>query len=262
MAHLVSTHKAGHNYDLMPSDYNIKYQRYALIDAVRGMAILMMFVYHFSWDLNNFKFLTIDFYHTPFWLNFRTVIVTTFLSVMGVSLYLTQQKGMNKQSFLKRLYWLSGSALLITVITLISNGERYIYFGILHFIAIASVLALPLLRFYWINLMLGILIILLGLSYQDPLFNPRYLNWIGFVSEKPVTDDYVPIFPWLGVVLIGIFVGRWAYSEQKFKFIKTWHGNFPLVRLLRYAGQHSLLIYMVHQPIFIGILYVIQQQIR
>lgn len=237
-------------------------RRFALVDALRGMAIVMMFVYHFSWDLNNYNFVTIDFFRTPFWLHFRTVIVTTFLLVMGISLSLAHQRGINRQAFLKRLYWLLGCSLLITLSTIQFNGERFIYFGILHFITVASVLALPLVRYYWLNLLLGIGIIAAGTSIQYSLFDPRYLNWVGFVTTKPLTDDYVPLFPWFGIVLLGIFFAQWAHTRQHLPLLANWRGEFAAARLLRFAGRHSLLIYMLHQPVFIGIVYTVHRLLQ
>lgn len=241
----------------MAQNNNTYYSRFALIDVLRGVAIALMFVYHFSWDLNNFKFLVIDFFHDPFWLHFRTIIVSLFLLVMGASLYLAHQKDINRKKFLRRLLWLVGCAALITMATFLSSGERFIYFGILHFIALASVLALPFVKLYWSNLVLAAIVIIAGTQLHDPTFNPRYLNWIGLASEKPLTDDYVPLFPWFGVVLLGIFLARWVFAERKFTFVSEWRGQHPLARLLRYAGRYSLLIYMLHQPIFIGILYTV-----
>ena len=238
----------------MSVEKNNKRPRYALIDLLRGIAIAMMFTYHFAWDLNNFNYLKLDFYHSPFWLHYRSVIVSLFLLVMGISLYLAHHRKIIRDRFLKRLYWLIGCSLIITISTYLYTGERFIYFGILHFITLASILGLLFVRFYWLNLVFGLVIIILGNSLQYSLFNPKTLNWIGFVSSKPQTDDYVPLFPWFGVVLLGIFIARWAYQEHQFSFLISWKGKSPVSRLLQFGGRHSLIIYMLHQPVFIGIL--------
>lgn len=241
----------------MPQENNNKHHRHDLIDLLRGIAIVMMFTYHFSWDLNNFNYIRLDFYHDPFWLHYRTFIVSMFLGIMGVSLYLAHSGQFRRHGFLKRLYWLIACSALISVTTLQFSGERFIYFGILHFITVASLLALPFVRLYWLNLVSGLLIIIMGTTLQHSWFDPRYLNWIGFATDKPPTDDYVPLFPWFGVVLLGMFIGRLIYHERKFAIFSQWNGYSGVAKLLCLAGRHSLIIYMVHQPIFIGILYAI-----
>lgn len=226
--------------------------RYELIDVLRGLAIAMMFSFHISFDLNHFGFIRTDFYHNPFWLNYRVVIVSTFLTVMGMSLYIAHHNGLRRDHYLRRLGWLIACAILISIGTYYIFGQRFIYFGIIHFIAVASILALPFIRLYWTNLVLGVAIILISNHVSLDFMDPRYLNWIGLMHGKPFTEDYAPIFPWFGVVLIGIFIARLAYTEQPIPLFSQWHSRQPVFRLLRFAGRHSLLIYMLHQPIFYG----------
>lgn len=233
--------------------------RFAMVDALRGLAITMMFVYHFSFDLNYFGFIQANFYHDPFWLNFRTLIVSTFLAVMGISLYLAHHKGLQRQKYLRRLTILLGCAMLVSLSSYLMFPRSVIFFGILHFIAAATVLALPFVRLYWTNLVTGIAIIVIGSQVQHRFFDQAALQWIGMMTHKPITEDYVPLFPWFGVVLLGIFFARWAYSGQHFPPLSQWQGQFRLVQGLRFAGRHSLLIYMVHQPVFIGSLYLVHK---
>jgi len=233
--------------------------RYELLDVLRGSAILMMFSFHFSFDLNYFHYIRTDFYHNPFWLNYRILIVSTFLSVMGMSLYVAHHRGLQMQKYLRRLLWLVICALLITVATRYWAGNRFIYFGILHFIAAASVLALPFVRLYWTNLVLGVGIILISNFVSLEFMNPRYLNWIGLMQGKPLTEDYVPLFPWFGVVLLGIFFARWAQGEGNFPPFSQWRSRLAAFRVLRFGGRHSLLIYMLHQPVFIACLYLVSK---
>ncbi len=236
---------------------SVQGQRFYAIDALRGTAIAMMFVYHFSFDLAYFKFIQQDFYHDPFWLNFRTLIVSTFLFVMGFSLYLAHHRGVRVKKFLQRLLILILFAGLVSLASYMMYPRSFIFFGILHFIAVASVLGLLFIRLYWLNLFIGAGIILFDYNFSHTVFNHKALQWIGLMTHKPVTEDYVPLIPWFGVVLIGIFFARWSYGEGNFPTLSNWRNNSAPSRLLQFAGRHSLIIYMLHQPVFIGVLYAI-----
>lgn len=238
----------------MPAAPNNKHARYAVVDLLRGIAIVMMFSYHLAWDLNNFRLVELDFYHDPFWLHYRTVIVSLFLLVMGASLQLAHHRQIRLNAFVRRLSWLIACALIISVSTYIYSGQRYIYFGILHFIAVASILGLLFVRFYWLNLVLGVGIVIVGLSLQHSFFDARVWNWIGFVTSKPQTDDYVPLFPWFGVVLLGMFIARLVFIERRLPALADFNNRSSISRLLQFGGRHSLPIYMLHQPVFIGLL--------
>jgi len=232
----------------------LKRSRYPLIDALRGCAIAMMIVFHFCFDLSLFKLADFDFYHSPYWLNFRTVIICLFTFIMGMSLHLAHQQGINWRKYIKRTSILLACALLITLSTYFTSGSRFIYFGILHFIFVASIVAIPFLKLYWGNLLIGSAILVFANLYENAIFHTLYLQWIGFMDHKPATDDYAPLFPWIGMVLLGLFFARWAISENHFSYFKVWQPKSTLSRGLCLAGVHSLLIYMLHQPIFFGLL--------
>lgn len=231
--------------------------RYPIIDMLRGFAIVLMFVFHFSFDLNYFGVITINFIEEPFWLNFRRLIVSMFLLLVGISLYLSTRKGIHWYAWSKRM------ALLLVYSGLVSLGswmmfpETFIYFGILHFIALASILGLLFTRLYWTNLLLGIFIILLDINYSNSLFNAPHLQWFGLMTYLPATEDYVPLLPWFGVVLIGIFTGKMLFEETHNKTPMSWlswNSQQFIPRTLALGGRHSIHIYMLHQPVFIGLL--------
>ncbi len=231
--------------------------RYQLVDVLRGVAIALMVWFHFSWDLWHFGYAGFDFYRDPFWLNLRTLIVSLFLLLVGVSLVLASRGGMNWQRYFKRLGLLVLFAVAITVVSYFNNPQRVIVFGILHFIAFASVVALPFLRFYWLTLFVGIALVVLDTQFSHPLFNQPWLHWIGLMTHKPVTEDYVPVIPWLGVVLIGIFIGHSLFRWKALDFVHRWQSTAPPARLLALAGRHSLAIYVVHQPLLFGLFAVV-----
>ena len=236
---------------------DVRKPRYQIIDLLRGLAIAMMFHYHFSFDLNHFGFIVQDFYHDAFWINYRSLIVSLFLGLVGVSLSLATRYGFNARSYFRRLGMLVGFAALVSIGSYVQFADRFIFFGILHFIAVASVLGLALTRFYWLNLALGCGLILLGTQFQHAFFDQPGLRWLGMMTHKPFTEDYVPLLPWFGVVLLGIFVGKWVFEKQPQSWLHNWHSTDPVSRTLSFAGKHSLIIYMLHQPIFMGLLYLL-----
>ncbi len=230
-------------------------QRYPFIDAARGFAILLMFVYHFCFDLAWLGLADFDFYRGTGWLHFRSLIVTLFLGIMGVSLYLSTRHGIDWRRFGLRLAMIAGYAALVSLGSYLLFPDSMIVFGILHFAAVASVLGLLFIRFHVANLVIGIALILLGNYLPLPLFDQPALHWIGMMTHKPVTEDYVPLLPWFGVVLIGHFLGHVIFSRRRPALVIQWRETGWLRRTLCFGGRHSLNLYMVHQPIFLGLLY-------
>lgn len=224
--------------------------RYFYIDVLRGLAIVMMMVFHFTYDLNHFSFVRVDFYYDPFWLNFRTLIVTFFLCLVGISLQLATGRGLTLRRYLFRLFLLTGSAAVVSLGSYIAFPERVILFGVLHFIALASVIGLLFRQLYWTNLLLGAGMILLGNQFQHEWFNQPVWHWIGFMTHNPKTLDYVPLLPWFGVVLIGMFMAR-VIEKYRLLSVASQGGNI-VTNMLALGGRHSLLIYLLHQPLFFG----------
>ncbi len=221
--------------------------RFLVIDAWRGFAILLMVVYHFCFDLGYFGLAEFNFYQNPFWLHSRTFILGQFLLLVGISLVLATQRGINVGRFLRRLGWLVASAAFVSVSTWWMFGDRLVVFGVLHFIAVASVVGLLFAHHYRLSLMLGIILIVTGNLVQSSWFDQPGWNWIGMMSYKPATEDYVPLLPWFGVVLLGISAAGMLTVPVP--------GNNGWLRLLALPGRHSLLIYMLHQPVLMGLLY-------
>jgi uncharacterized membrane protein len=234
---------------------SVRTLRYPIVDMLRGVAIVLMFAYHFTFDLAYFGALRIDFNHEAFWLAFRTLIVSAFLGLVGVSLVLAGPAGGNPKAYFARLGRIGGCAALVTIGSWLMFPQSYIFFGVLHFILVASVLGLPFVRLFWTNLFLGSALIIIGVVYHHRFFEHSWMQWFGLMSFKPMTEDYVPLLPWFGVVLIGIFSARLILSRPLREGLAAWRPGSRGTRLLTFAGRHSLLIYMVHQPVFLGVMY-------
>jgi uncharacterized membrane protein len=237
------------------TDSNSATGRYALVDALRGVAIVLMVVFHFCFDLAYFKLADFDFYRDPFWLHLRTFILSLFLALVGVSLVLANRRGTDWKRYLKRLLLLVASALLISLSTWWMFGDRFVFFGVLHFIAVASVLGLAFLRFNWTNLVLGLAVVVVASNTAFGWFDQPGWRWIGLMTHKPQTEDYVPLLPWFGVVLVGLFAGRQIVRLSWIETLERSLGSRPLIGSLAFAGRHSLLIYLAHQPLLIGLVW-------
>ena len=213
--------------------------RYQLIDILRGVAIVLMVFYHFCYDLTYFQLATFDFYRDPFWLNLRTLIVSLFLGLVGVSLVLAAERGINKRRYFKRLGLLLLFALAITITSYFMFPGRTIVFGILHFIAFASVAGLLFVRWPLASLVLGVGLIGLDLMYQHRFFDQAWIHWLGLMTHRPATEDYVPVIPWFGVVLIGIFLGHLLQRRAALQFVRTFHIQAAPARGLALAEENS-----------------------
>ena len=219
--------------------------RFISIDALRGFAIMLMMVYHVSFDLNYYGWLHQDFNHATFWLSARAFIVSLFLVLTGISLVLNAQRT-GSISYWRRQAKLLAACIAVSLGSYLIFPQSFIFFGILHFILLASFLGRLCVRFYYANLLAALLC--LGISYSSPLFNAPLLQWLGFMTYKPYTEDYVPLFPWFGVVLLGIFLGRLIIAHP------GWLSRDYKVQPLALAGRYSLAIYLLHQPVLLGVL--------
>jgi len=233
-----------------------QHPRFAAVDALRGFAIALMVVYHFCFDLRYYGWTHANFNDDPFWLGSRTLIVSLFLCVSGVSMVLANRSVIVWRAWLQRFCILLFCATLTSVSSYVLFPKSWIFFGVLHFIAAASVLGLVFLRWHKLNLVVGIILIMAGLTVKLAFFDQAGWQWLGMMTHKPFTEDYVPLLPWFGVVLIGMSVGRW--SLEKLAPLMAWRPRGAPGRSLAYAGKHSLLIYMLHQPLLIGALYPIK----
>jgi uncharacterized membrane protein len=239
-------------------------QRVWEIDALRGVAIILMIFYHFVWDLNYFGLLQQTLVVGP-WQWFARSIATLFIFIMGVSLTLSytreKQKAGHERLFgkyFRRGAKIFGLGMVVTVATYFFIGRGFVIFGILHLLGASIVLAYPFLKVNrWISLVAGLVVIGAGI-YVDGLRSASpWLIWLGVKQYGIYMVDYYPILPWYGLSLIGLFTGYTLYpGGNRQQGLPDWSG-LPPVQGLRFLGRHSLLIYIIHQPILIGSLMLI-----
>ncbi len=229
---------------------------------MRGIAIIMMILFHLLYDLNYFGGYNLNI-HSGFWLYFGRATATIFILLVGISLTISYPRAKKKQK--KRLYrkYLNRGlrifawGLVISLATWLFLRAGFVVFGVLHLIGISIILAYPFLKLRLWNLLPGVLFISLGLYLKKYTFGFSWLIWLGLKPGQFYTIDYFPILPWFGVVLIGLFFGYILYPNCTRRVNLCDLSNFAVIRSLCLFGRHSLLIYLIHQPILIAIIVIV-----
>ncbi|WP_028311415.1 DUF1624 domain-containing protein [Derxia gummosa] len=234
------------------------------VDALRGFAVAMMVAYHFCYDLGMFRLVgwtPADMVTRPGWIAWRTVIVSLFLALVGASLALRQVRGVGAGAFWKRWARIAAAAALVSAGSWTMFGPRFIYFGVLHFIAAA--LLIVRLTGRWgigLNSVLGTAALALASLPGSAGMNAPPLNITGLYLDKPPTEDFVPLLPWLGVVWIGFALGMiWAGFGARTPRLLAVPVRTAGGRALAHVGRWSLTIYLVHQPLLIGALMLLRR---
>ncbi len=233
-------------------------KRIAMVDVARGLALLAMAIYHFTWDLEFFGYAAPGLTTQGGWRLFARLIAGSFLFLVGFSLVLAHSQGIRWRSFMKRLAQIAVAALAITVVTVFATPDRYIFFGILHCIAASSIIGLLFLRFPPAVTALVGAIVIVGAPYlASPLFDHPALLWLG-LSVAPVrSNDFVPLFPWIGPVLLGMAAAQFMMRRRLLEPLAAfYHGDGAVGSSLMFAGRHSLVVYLLHQPVLVAAIYV------
>jgi uncharacterized membrane protein len=235
--------------------------RIGLVDTARGAALIAMATYHFSWDLEFMGYLAPGTAETGWLKIYARAIATTFLFIVGVSLVLSGRPEIRWPSFWKRFAMIAGAALLISAATAYFVPGQWIYFGILHCIAVLSLIGVIFLRLplpVTLLVTLALFVAWIADTFVMPgvldshLLDPKYFAWLGFAAMPDRSNDYVPLFPWATALFLGMSLTRLALRTnlpQRLASLGT--GGTWLARL----GRHSLAFYLVHQPVLIAIAY-------
>ncbi len=236
--------------------------RYWEIDGVRGFAVILMVIFNWAFALQYFLIYSVGGW--LFWWLFPRAIATMFIVIAGISFAISYskmktEKEKTKTAVYKKYIFRGGKIFLLgmlaTLATWLFSPQGTILFGILHLLGVAIMLA-PIFRNLgrW-NLVFGIIFIVIGVALQTFIVSYPWLLWAGIRPENFYTFDYFPLFPWLGVFLIGMFAGNELYKNGKRRF-NIFHEP-ATTKPLSYLGRHSLLIYVLHQPVLIAVLYIL-----
>ena len=235
--------------------------RLPFLDILRGIAVVWMTAFHFAFDLNHFGFTHQDFYRDPTWTLQRTFILSLFLFCAGFGQAIAVQTGQSWGRFWRRWLQIALCAVAESVGSSLMFPNSWIYFGVLHGMALMLIVCRATVswgRWLWLLGMCGVLLGILAPDLHVALRLPaeldtKFLNWIGMVSHKPITEDYVPVLPWLGVMWWGMAAGQMAWTKGWMHSAPLNVSQSPWPRIA-WIGRWSLSWYMLHQPVLIGVL--------
>ena len=218
--------------------------RLVIVDQVRGFAIIGVVLFHLVWDLDFTNLITPGLASHPIWIAFGRLLAGTFMFLVGVSLVLANREAVHWQPAIKRILKIAFFALIITAATYAVFPSAFVFYGILHAIAVASILGLfflPLPTF--VIFAIGIVVWLAPLFFTSEAFDSRWVAWIGFSQTPPISNDLVPVFPWFGVTLMGVAATRQVMVSRMSKRFTEPTVQNKLGKFLTFCGRHSLIIY-------------------
>jgi uncharacterized membrane protein len=228
----------------VPADPPPLSTRVLAVDAARGAALVGMIVYHAVWDLGLLGLADPPPAEAPGWRLFARIVAASFLVLVGVSLVLASRNGLDRRRYLRRLAAIGAAAAAVTTVTFFAVPNGVVVFGILHHVVVASVLALPFLRApLWIVIGTALAVLAAPAVVDQP-----GLGLIGLGALSWPSVDHVPLFPWFSAVLAGIALARLGPLRVRVPDTRT-------MRALAAFGRRSLIVYLVHQPVLLGVLW-------
>ncbi|CAN7329023.1 heparan-alpha-glucosaminide N-acetyltransferase [Rhizobium sp. LjRoot254] len=232
-------------------------RRIAWLDILRGAALIAMASYHFLWDLSDFGYLEPGYPETGLPKIYARSIASTFLFLSGFSLVLANRKGIQWRPFWTRFLMIVAGAGLVTLYFYLFDPVGLVFFGILHAIAAASLVGLLFLRLPApVTAVAGVLAAVAPHYLTSEAFDTPWLWWLGLSTRTRNSFDFVPLLPWLCPFFLGIAAAR---IEPVISWLRQNASVEPAKKTLRaglaFLGRHSLVFYLVHQPVLIAILY-------
>jgi uncharacterized membrane protein len=219
-----------------------------------------MAAFHLTYDLQLFGFLPQGTVSSGFWYIEARIIAGSFLFFAGVSLWLAHGAGFRRAAFLRRLAVIAIAALAVTIATRIALPSHFVYFGILHSIAAASLIGVLALRLpSLINLALAVAVLALWRIAPLPGFDHPIFWPTGLSRTYAAAVDYVPLVPWLAPFLAGLGGARLATQTGIVSRLADLPVHGPALTRLAWLGRHSLAVYLIHQPVLFGAVWLAAQ---
>ncbi len=235
-------------------------QRFLSIDLLRGFAVLLMIVFHFFYDYAYFGYWDVNLNKELEWVVFRYIIVSLFLFTVGISLNLSHRKKIALRSVIRRTIILGGASIIISVVSYLIFPQKWIYFGIIHFILVSSLLGLALRQYPMLCLLLAVVIVV-GYAEGYVGTNALYQALEPTLHLPKDTEDLVRFFPWFSVVLLGMYFSYYRFYDlsQTGYEDRLSNSSSRIIKGLVFMGKNALLIYLIHQPILFGGFLLVQQ---
>ena len=244
--------------------------RLPLVDIFRGGALWAMVIFHLTWDLANFGWIDAETPYAPGFRWFGHAIAVSFLFLVGVSLVLARRSRgplWRSAAFWRRWAMIVAAAAAISASSYALFPATPIFFGILHCIALASLLALPFVDAPpFLAFALGALCLLAPHFGTAPFFDAGIFWWTGLSTLTPASNDFRPLLPWASFVFLGVGLGRLLVRHRERSeaiqgshappngLLRSARNDGLIVRALKFSGRHSLAFYLIHQPILFGAL--------
>lgn len=240
-------------------------KRYFLLDSIRGICILGMIIYHTLFDI-------VAFFGVPVTEAMVTAIdvvrdfgASCFICLAGICMHFGKRP-------LKRLALISAAALIVSLVTFITVPEMPVIFGILTFMAGASLIMIPLQKHLdkipgSIGAVVSFILFFITFEvrhhyagwyfirlfdYPEAFYRNYFTAAIGFPFYGFATSDYYPLLPWIFMFFFGFFL--WKVMRKSERLMKILDFRIPFLEKI---GKVSLYIYVLHQPVVLGILFII-----
>jgi uncharacterized membrane protein len=232
-------------------------QRFWEIDFLRGTAVTAMVAYNALVLFSFFGFLNLQ-TNDVFWFTGAVLIAGTFILLSGISSTISWKRHHDIRRHVFRGMRILLLGLAITVASLVVAPSHVIVFGILHLIGISILISTLFLKFTRLSAVLGLMIVLLGAEFSTFIMTSPWLVWLGIRYASFQSLDYFPLFPWLGVMLIGLAIGNTLYSKDGRRFeLKELQHN--LITFFSFLGRNSLLIYFLHVIVILAVVALLKQ---
>lgn len=241
--------------------------RYYKLDFIRGFALVNMIIYHMLWDLVYIFDTKMLWYESNLGFYWQQVICCTFIFLSGFCWK------MGKHKF-KRGLTVLGASFVITAVTAITMPENIILFGVLSLLGSSAILMIPFERIAkrinaYVGFFIFIILFLLTkeisngtlsvfgktfLRIREDFYLNNFTAYLGFPTKDFASADYFPIFPWIFLYIAGYFMSIFAQKREWFKYLEK-----SIFKPIEWCGKHSLIIYMLHQPVVYIILLVLSK---